>query len=155
MAAARFSCSALAADRKGTAVLELGLALPVLMVMIVGLIDVARCSSSQMSLQQASARALERVQVARTEMTSAAVKTEAATAAGVPESQVTIDTWLECNSVRQAAAVTVCVFGQTRARYTQVAITSSYTPYFPYSPVGTRQADGSVALSASTSVRTQ
>ena len=147
-------CGALRRDRRGVSILELGLAMPILSVMLLGLVDVASCYSAQMSVQQATARALERVQATGATTDFAFVRTEAAAAAGVPESQVTIDNWLECNNVRQGATVTVCTTGQTSARYVQVSISSSYTPYFAYSPLGTRQADGKVALSASSALRT-
>ena len=141
-------------DRRGVSIIELALAMPILSVMLLGLVDVASCYSAQMSVQQATARALERVQATGTTTDFAFVRTEAATAAGVPESQVTIDNWLECNNVRKAATVTVCASGETTARYLQVSISSSYTPFFAYSPLGTRQANGTIALSASSALRT-
>lgn len=142
-------------DRRGTSVLELGLVLPVLMVVVLGLIDVAGCYSAQMSLQQAASRALERVQVGNSRTDFDFVRTEAANAANVPVSQVTVETWLECNQVRQSQAVQDCASGQARARYVQVAITARYEAYFRYSPLGPRQADGTVRLAANSSVRYQ
>ena len=142
-------------DRRGTSIIEMGLALPILMVLLVGLIDVARCYSTQMSIQQAAARALERLQVGNSRTDFAFVRTEAAAAAGVAESQVTIDNWLECNQVRQPATTQDCPTGQVRARYVQVTINSSYTPYFSFSPVGTRQSNGTVALTTNSAVRYQ
>ena len=142
-------------DRRGVSILELGLAMPILSVALLGLVDVASCYSKQMSVQQAAARALERVQVSGTTTTTEAiVKTEAAQAAGVPETQVAIDSWLECNSARQDPTVLNCSTGETSAKYIKVTITSSYTPYFAYSPLGTRAADGSIPLTAASSVRT-
>lgn len=142
-------------DRRGASVLELGLALPVMMVVLLGLIDVASLYSAQMSVQQAAARALERVQVGNSRSDFAFVRTEAAAAAGVPESQVTVETWLECNEDRKPSGTTDCATGERRARYVQVAITSSYAPYFRYSPLGTRDSAGNVALTARSSVRYQ
>ena len=140
-------------DRRGASVIELGLALPFLSVMMLGLVDVASCYSAKMSIQQAAARSLERVQVNGSTTNFAFVRTEAATAAGVPESQVTVETWLECENVRQAATVLVCSGTQDAGKYVKVTITSSYTPFFAYSPLGTRQANGSVRLSAASAVR--
>jgi Flp pilus assembly protein TadG len=136
-------------------VIELGLALPILMVVLLGLIDVASCYSAQMSIQQAAARGLERAQVGGSRSNFDFVRTEAANAAGVPVSQVTVETWLECNQVRQAATTQDCTTGQPRARYVQVAIQSSYQPYFRYSPLGARNSAGAVPLAATSSVRYQ
>jgi len=140
-------------DRRGASIIELALALPFLSVMLVGLVDVASCYSAQMSIHQAAARSLERVQVSGSNADFAYVKTEAASAAGVPESQVTVETWLECDNVKQAASVSTCTATQVSAKYVKVTIASSYTPYFAYSPLGTRGSDGKVPLSAFSSVR--
>lgn len=142
-------------DRRGAGVLELGLVLPVLMVVVLGLIDVASCYSAQMSLQQATARALERVQVGNSRSDFTFVRSEAANAAKVPLSQVEVRTWLECNQVRQSATAQDCAAGQPRARYVQVEITAGYQPYFRYSPLGAREANGNVRLVANSAVRYQ
>ena len=142
-------------DRRGASILELGLVLPVIMVVLLGLIDVATLYSTQLSLQQAAARSLERVQVGNSRTDFAFVRTEGATAAGVPVEQVTVETWLECNQVRQPASTQDCPSGQQRARYVQVAIASTYQPYFRYSPLGVRNARGDIPLTARSSVRYQ
>jgi Flp pilus assembly protein TadG len=140
-------------DRRGTSVIEVAVALPFLSVMMLGLIDVASCYSAQMSIQQAAARSLERVQTSGSTVDFTYVRTEAAAAAGVPVTQVAVEDWLECDNVKQAASILVCPGTQTASRYVKVTITSAYTPYFAYSPLGTRQANGSKSLSASSSVR--
>ena len=142
-------------DRRGTSILELGLVLPILMVVLLGLIDVASLYSARMSLQQAAARALERVQVGNSREDFAFVRSEAVAGAGVDPSQVTVNTWLECNQAPQPAATTDCPAGQQRARYVQVAITSAYSPFFRYSPLGARDSAGNVALVARSAVRYQ
>jgi Flp pilus assembly protein TadG len=138
---------------RGVSIIELGLVMPLLSIMLVGLVDVASCFSAQMTIQQAAARSLERVQTSGSTTDFAYVRTEAAAAAGVAESQVTLDSWLECDNVRQAATVVTCTSTQISAKYLQVSISSTYTPYFPFSPLGTRQADGKVGLSAASAVR--
>jgi Flp pilus assembly protein TadG len=142
-------------DERGVSMIEMALALPVLSLVLLGLVDVSSCYSAQMSLQQAAARSLERVQVAEERRDFSYVRTEAATAAGVPESQVTVDTWLECNDVRQTSYDSSCTSAQRSARYIQVTITSAYSPVFIYSPLGVRQSDGKIALTASSAVRVQ
>lgn len=140
-------------DRRGTSVLELGLALPIFMVMIISIIDVSRLHSKQIALQQSAARALERIQVTGRQANYAAVKSEAAAAAGVPEANVTIDSWLECGNPPTRSTLAFCTGTTMSSRYLQVVITSSYTPEFGFSPVGARQANGTVALSADSVIR--
>ncbi len=140
-------------DRRGTSIIELAIALPVVSVMLVGLVDVATCYSAQMSLQQAASRSLERLQVNGYETNFAFLQAEAAAAAGVPESQVTVTTWLECGYSKQPATTTSCSDGEVAGKYVEVSIVSTYDPFFSYSPLGTRQANGKVALAASEAVR--
>jgi Flp pilus assembly protein TadG len=143
----------LSRDTRGAGLIEFAIGLPVLLVMMLGIVDVATCYSAQFTLEQAAARSLERVQVTGGLTEQALVRAEAASAAGVPLTNVTVEDWLECQGVRQAASVVICPTGQNTSRYLQVTINSSYVPYFAYSPLGTRQADGSIALSASSALR--
>lgn len=150
----RFSLIArLARDRRGASVIELALAMPVLSLIAMGLIDVATFGSEKTKLQQAAARSLERLQVSGSTASFAYLKTEAAAAAGVPETQVTVDSWLECNGTRQASTVRFCTGTQTSAKYVQVTIAKSYSPWFAYSPMGTRGSDGKIAMTAASAVR--
>ncbi|MFN3725827.1 MAG: TadE/TadG family type IV pilus assembly protein [Allosphingosinicella sp.] len=153
-------------DRRGASILELGLVLPVIMVVLLGLIDVATLYSTQLSLQQAAARSLERVQVGNSRTDFAFVEAEAriaATAAGLPVDRVTVETWLECDQERQPPSTQYCPSGVQpppsapvqQARYVQVEIASTYQPYFPYSPLGARNASGNIPLTAKSSVRYQ
>jgi len=125
----------IAGDRRGTSVIELGLALPLLMLFLIGIIDTSRRLSEQITLQQAAARAIERIQVIGQQPTYEPVRQEAATAAGVPVADVSIDNWLECNGVRAAATATTCAANETMARYLQVGIETTYEPLF-YNQIG-------------------
>jgi Flp pilus assembly protein TadG len=140
-------------DERGASIIELALAMPVLSLLLVGLVDMSSMFSAQLSLQQAAARSLERVQVNGANTNFGFARTEAATAAGVDESQVTVITWLECDNVRQAATVTTCPGTADAGKYVKVTINRGFVPFFPFSPLGARQSDGTVALSAAASVR--
>lgn len=145
-------------DRRGASIIELALAMPVISIMLVGLVDMSSLFSAQLSLQQAAARSLERVQVTgtTTDLSSSNfefLRTEAATAAGVPETKVEVTKWLECDNVRQPSTVTLCPGTADAARYVRVKIDKGYVPFFSFSPLGARQTDGTVALSAAASVR--
>jgi Flp pilus assembly protein TadG len=142
-------------DRKGASVMELALAAPVLLVMLLGIVDVAQSHAAQVSLQQAAARALENLQAGGDRQDYAYVQSEGAAAAGVPLSQVTVTNWLECDGQRQTSYTGSCQSNQTRARYVQIEIRATHTPYFRYSPMGQRNADGTIPLLARASVRIQ
>ena len=140
-------------ERRGTSVLELGLALPLFMVMIISIIDVSRLHSKQIAVQQAAARALERIQVIGMQNNYDSVKAEAAAAAGVNVSDVEVSTWLECGNPPVRTTAVRCTASPISSRYLQVEIASSYTPSFSFSPVGTRQANGTVAVTADSVIR--
>lgn len=142
-------------DRGGASIIELAVVLPVVCLILAGLVDVASCYSAQMSLQQAAARALERVQTTAQRADYSYVQGEAAAAASVPPSQVSVQNWLECDDQRQASYGATCAPGQRSARYVEVTVNASYSPFFNFTPLGERSNDGSVPLSASSSVRVQ
>lgn len=147
--------------------LELGLALPLIMGVLVCLLDVARLYSAQITIQQAAARSLERLQVGSDRLNFTYVRDEAAAAAGVPTSQVTVSSWAECNgNTTRLPYNSVCPTpapppppavptGPSTARYVEVMINSTYTPYYSFTPLGTRNAEGKVPISARSGVRVQ
>ena len=85
---------------------------------------------------------------------AASLKTEAATVAGVPESQVTVDYWLECNGVRKAEYNSTCSGSELTRRYMSVHITKDFTPMFKIK-FGAAKANGKYTLAGKTSVRIQ
>ena len=140
---------------RGAAVIELALVAPIFGAMIVGVVDLSRGYSAKLQLEQASQRAIEKVMNGQaTYSTATALKTEAATVAGVEESAVTVDFWLECNGTRATDYGTVCTPGQTYARFMSVAITKSFTPMFVKKFAGANS-DGTYTLTGKTAVRTQ
>lgn len=139
----------------GAAVTELGLAIPMLFILLLGLIDLGRGFSIKLQLEQAAQRAIERVMNGQADRTTvAALKAEAAVAADVPETagNPTVDFWLECNGVRQANYDATCGTGQVFRRYLSVRIEKTFTPIF--SMAGTND-DGTITIRGATSVRTQ
>lgn len=130
--------TSLRADERGTSVIELALAAPILAVLTIGIIDLSNGFSEKLRLEQAAQRAVEKVMNGRAILsmnttgnttTMGALKTEAAAAAGVPDTNVTTDFWLECNGTRNASYYTTC---SNYARYMSVSITKTYTPFFNY-----------------------
>jgi hypothetical protein len=93
----------------------------------------------------------------------ATLKAEAAEAADVDPSAVTIRYWLECNGVSQNTSPStmdtdydkVCGTGVAYARYISVSITKNYTPMFDVDWLSGRNPDGSYTLIGATSMRVQ
>lgn len=142
-------------DRKGTSVIEFALFVPILSVMLMGVTDLAMGYATKLRVEGAIFRALEKVQVGSFQADYATfIQSEAASAAGVPTSAVTVDSWLECNRARQASFAGSCAEDQDTSRYVSVRIVTSYTPRFSYGPL-VRTSDGTVPIEANASVRIQ
>lgn len=144
-------------DEQGSSLIEFALVLPLLAMMVMGISDVALGYSSKLTMEAAAYRALEKVAV-RTDMSDfSALRAEAATAAGVDQSAVTVDLWLECDRVRQTDVNAACAAGADSARYVEVRIDTTYEPQFNYGPLAESFArdDGLVPISASAALRFQ
>jgi Flp pilus assembly protein TadG len=143
----------LARDERGTSLIEFGFVAPFLALLTMGIIDLSRGLAERFAIQQAVSRSLELVQ-ARPVVASATasdvdysfVKTEAAAAAGVPESQVTLTRWLECNGTDKGDVNGTCATGQDSARYLRVRVTKDFQGDFYFA---------TIPMSASGTLRTQ
>jgi Flp pilus assembly pilin Flp len=144
-------------EARGASVIELALFAPILAVMVMGISDVAMGYSRKLTLEQAAYRALERVAVGSVQSDYTYLRGEVAAAAGVPESSVTVDSWLECDSMRQAEFSGSCPDGQMISRYVRIGIAGSYRPSFGAGPLARRLGgtDGNVPITVSTALRIQ
>ena len=142
--------SRLKRDERGASVIEVALFAPVLGVMLMGITDLAMGYARKLSLEQAAYRSLEKVAVGTVRTDYSFLRAEAASAAGVAESAVTVDNWLECDRARQTNFDGSCAAGTMTSRYVQVTINASYTPRFSVGPLAT-----SVPLQASAALRIQ
>ena len=145
----------IARDERGTSIVELGLVAPILGAMFIGMVDLSQAYSMKLELEQAAQRSIEKVMQYQTQYsTYDTLQTEAATAAGVAATAVTVNYWHECNGVKTATYNTVCAGGATESRYIEVSINKEYTPTF-----GTRFLPGSVngklMLNGKAGLRTQ
>jgi len=152
----------LAADERGTSLIEMALATPILAACLMGMVDLSRAYSERLQLEQATQRAIEKVFNNQTQSTSYnTLKAEAVSAAqdagytGVTASDVTIDFWLECNGARQSDYDTNCTDGQVYARYINVAIQKKFTPFFGTKYFPGANNDGTFTLKADAGIRTQ
>ena len=122
-------------DQRGTSVIELAIAAPILSVFLIGMVDLSRAYSAKLQVEQAAQRTIEKVQ--RNGFTlgdQTSLQTEAETAAGTGSSATVVAT-LECTS--SGGTVTVKAYnqtctgsGDTFARYLRVQITKPYSPFF-------------------------
>jgi Flp pilus assembly protein TadG len=152
----------LLADERGTSLIELALATPILAACLMGMVDLSRAYSERLQLEQATQRAIEKVFNNQTQSTSyntlKAEAVSAAQAAGFTEvtaSNVTIDYWLECDGTRQTNYDTNCTGGQVYARYINVAIWRKFTPYFGTQYFPGANSDGTFTIRADAGIRTQ
>jgi Flp pilus assembly protein TadG len=145
----------LARDERGASLIELALVMPFFAALVVGVVDLSRAYSAKLQLEQAAYRAIEKVQQYQTtESTYNTLQSEAATAAGVPTSNVTIDYWLECDGVRQSTYDTSCS-GGTQARWISVDVQNKFSPMFTTRAWPNANSDGTITLHGKASLRTQ
>lgn len=143
-------------DERGASIIELALVLPFFATMVIGVTDVSNAFSTKLQLDQAAYRAIEKVQQYRsTESTFSTLQSEAATAAGVPTSQVTVTYWLECNGTKQTSYDSTCSSGQTTGRWISVDISKTFTPLFASDKWPGSNSDGTYTLHGKAGLRTQ
>ena len=130
-----FRRSSLAGDERGATIVEFGFLTPVLALFVMGIIDLSRGLSERFTLQQAVNRSLELVQAQPVvadedgELDFSFVKAEAMRSADVPEDQVEVDDWLECDGEEKDPDET-CDAGEDTARYLRVRITDNFEGQF-------------------------
>ena len=148
--------ASLAGDDRGASVVELALVVPIMASLLIGMVDLSRAYSHKLKLEQAAQRAIEKVQQYQTaNSTYGTLQAEAATAAGVPTSNVAIDFWLECNGARQTNYNSVCPTGQVYARWIQVDVTGTFSPLFKSKRYPGANTDGTFTLHGIAGMRTQ
>lgn len=156
-------------DERGASLIELALAAPILSMLIMGMIDVSSGYSEKLQLEQAAQRSIEKAMQANREEIEAedadfyaSLKSEAALAAGVDQSKVTVRYWLECNGVSQnSSAATMktdyekkCNDGVPYSRHVNVRIEKTYTPMFKVDFIATGP-DGTFTLVGEAGIRVQ
>lgn len=143
-------------DTGGTSIVETAVFVPTLLMLMAGSSDMAMGLWTKMKTQQAADRAIEYATVAGLEKLSTDdIKSEAASAAGVATSNVTVAKWLECNGATQANFDSGCADGQIVGRYVSVRIRKSYQPILgPLLPARIAQG-GAIAFQGFSSLRLQ
>ena len=155
-------------DERGASLIEMGLLLPVMATVVIGVADVSRAYSQKLLLEQAAYRAIEKVQQYQSaESTYDTLKNDVVSASSdagftdVTASNVTVDYWLECNGVRQGDGTpgngydAVCASGQNYARWISVDVTHDFTPMFASNRWPGSNTNGSFTLHGRANLRTQ
>ena len=154
-------------DERGASLVEMGLLLPVMSTIVIGVADVSRAYSQKLLLEQAAYRAVEKVQQYQSnDSTYNTLKNEvvsASTQAGftdVTTSSVTVDYWLECDGVRQGDGTpgngydTSCASGSP-GRWVSVDVTHNFMPMFASAKWPGSNTNGSYTLHGRATLRTQ
>lgn len=145
---------ALSSNDCGSAMIEFAVTVPFFILLVLGIGDLGQGLSRQFLLSQAAHRTLEMAQLGTGNDDYAYLVPEAASAANVPQSSVTLDKWTECNGTRTDYAAQ-CPTGEQTARYLQLRIQSSFMPLFGTSIFRNVQADGAVPINAQAALRVQ
>jgi Flp pilus assembly protein TadG len=147
-------------DKRGTSVIELAITIPVIAFLLLGFVDIAMGFSAKLTLKQAANRAVEMATMrGAINGNFSYLQSEAATASGQPTSNVTVDYWLECDTVRQGQVDGECTGTEQVARYVSVVVTGAFQPIFDYGPLaqlyGGHSMGDSVAISGQAFERVQ
>src|SRR5688572_787936 len=151
--------NSLARSEDGTSIIEMGFAAPILSLLLIGMVDMSRGYSAKLQLEQVAQRTIEKVQnsdYAETATYKSGLQSEAATAAGVSTSAVTVSSWLECNnsSAKLSFGASCPNEDDPFGRYVEITILKTYTPMFK-TKFGGANADGTYTLEGTAGVRVQ
>lgn len=147
-------------DQRGAGLIELGVAAPLIALVLVVSVDSARGFAKKLALEAAAARTIEKV-TAKGQAGSdfSTMTAEAAAASGEPASNVVLDKWLECDRVRKTNFTDTCADGEEMGRYLSIRITGTFRPMFNTDSMarmyGGRGMGSSVAVVGNALVRLQ
>jgi hypothetical protein len=150
----------IACDERGVSAVELGVSLPILLMLTVGAVDVSNLISARLDLEQAAQRTTDLALASRPRSSDGAyLVAEAAAASGQPAGNVTVDIFLECDGERQDDFAAACDDGELRARFASVSISRDYEPMFDYRALsnlfGRRMIASSIRITGDSVVRFQ
>ena len=153
--------TSLARSESGNSIVKMGVVAPILATLLIGMVDLSRAYSNKLQLEQIAQRTIEKVQntdYAETDAYKTALKAEAAEAAGVTASAVTVTSWMECNNdgVKLAFSSSCTDSSAPFGRYVEVSIQRVYTPMFKVKFGGQNMnANGTYNLKGKAGVRIQ
>ncbi len=144
-------------DTRGTSTIELALVFPIGLLLLLGAVDSSLAFAEKLRVEAAAARAVEQITAfSRVKTDYAASQAEAAAAANVDASDVTVTYWLECNNVVQSTFTGSCTTdGDQVARFVKVSVRGKFSPAVNYGNFLTTDANGFVRVVGDASVRIQ
>jgi len=149
------------ADPTGNSTVELAIIMPVLVLLTCLAGDVAMAFKAKIALQRAAERTAQLATAggytSDTTNSSAAynnLAADAAAAAGVSTSNVTVTPTLVCDSTPQTTP-DYCTSTQQQKRYVAITISGTYTPMFAKLAPSSKWSSSGIAITGSSSVRLQ
>ena len=142
---------------RGNSFIEMALALPIIVGLLIGMVDISRGVATKLKLSQAAQRTVEKVQRSGFNYSTdpALLKTEAETAAG-SGSTGTVTAWLECGSSSTKLSFTAgCSGTEPYSRHVNVTITKKFTPIFGTQYFPGANSDGTYTVTATAGMRVQ
>ncbi|WP_198143498.1 TadE/TadG family type IV pilus assembly protein [Altererythrobacter epoxidivorans] len=120
-------------DSRGFGAMELGLSLPFLMLLCLGMMDASTLIGTKIDYEQAAQRTTDFAFANRPNGTNTAkYVTEAKNAADVSAQDVDVDIFLECDGVRQDNFGDTCAAGEITARFVSVEISKQVETHFDW-----------------------
>lgn len=143
---------------RGAVTIELAIAAPVLATMLIGLVDISTGYSAKLRLEQIAQRTIEKVQAegfAPDDAEGLEVEAvDAATEAGLEDASADATYWLECDGVRATSFTTPCGDGQVVARYVELDIQHTFSPFIT-ARFTNSNADGTMTVHGVAGIRFQ
>jgi len=153
--------STLLKSERGASVVELGLVAPFFLALVVGMGDLGNAYSMKLKLEQASQRALERLQQSGTPAdpanhdTIVTEATNAASDAGYSGATATVTYSNYCAGTATTNYTDSCTGTQVQMKYVNISISSNYTPLFTNSYFPSHNNDGTVTVTGRAGMRVQ
>ena len=154
------SISRFVRDERGVSAVELGVSLPILVMLTVGAVDVSNLVSARLDLEQAAQRTTDLALASHPKSSDGAyLLAEAAAASGQPTRNIAVEIFLECDGEREASYAATCDDTEERARFASVTISTDYEPIFNYRALGPlfgrHMIDSSIRITGDSVVRFQ
>lgn len=145
-------------DERGSSIIEVGFLLPILLLLSLGAMDMSLAFAAKLDLEQAAQRTSDLAlgKIPKNSLDTVYLKNEAVAAAQVQSTDVTINLFLECDSVKQSTFSAECPTGKPTARFVEVVIRRQYVPLFKWSGlIGTNIFPDPVTIKGDSLVRFQ
>ncbi len=141
---------------RGNSFIEMAFAVPLLVALLVGMVDISRAVSEKLQVVQVAQRTIERVQRSGFDPSDAETLELEAEAAAGDGAVATVSAWLECGSSTTRLDYTAsCAPGEPYARLVGVSISTTFTPMFGTRYFPGANDDGTFTFDGTAGVRIQ